>query len=358
MPKRKSNNITGYIFLIIFIGFGGYLLGRHDEKVKSKLEEITPGAKKIVKKSIKNVKDLSDAGLKKLKDLGADDGQDDESVEEYDCNDYDDYETHGTAQHFVKKEELKVCSFNIRIFSNKSRDDSELKNIAHVLKHCDITAIQELRDEKVLVRTTKILEKFGYDFDYIISPSVGNKVKERYAFLYNPQLIDVVEDGQLYDDVHDDFIREPYYATFKSGNFDFILVTIHLLYGRNKEERRPELIKLAQVYEMIQKKYPNENDIIMLGDFNFSPDDKGWNRIKKYHTMTYLIRPPAKTTVTDTSLYDNIWFQRQYVKEYTGKSGIIKFDENMFSNNDQRAKIVVSDHRPVWAIFKTTLDDD
>ncbi len=70
--------------------------------------------------------------------------------------------------------------------------------------------------------------------------------------------------------------------------------------------------------------------------------------------MTHLINPPSKTTITDTNLYDNFWFQSKYTKGYAGKLGIINFDETMFENDNRKAKIAVSDHRPIWAIFKTS----
>ena len=74
--------------------------------------------------------------------------------------------------------------------------------------------------------------------------------------------------------------------------------------------------------------------------------------------MAYLIGPPEKTTITDTSLYDNFWFQKDNVLEYSGRSGVVRFDENIFRNDDDKAKIAVSDHRPVWADFQINADDD
>lgn len=71
-----------------------------------------------------------------------------------------------------------------------------------------------------------------------------------------------------------------------------------------------------------------------------------------------MIAPPVKTTITDTSLYDNFWFQQQYVREYVEKSGVYKFDETVFNNNDSKARLAVSDHRPVWARFDTSRQDD
>lgn len=254
--------------------------------------------------------------------------------------------------------DLRVCSFNIRVFSNKSRDDNELDYITNLLEACDITAIQELRDEDVLRRTVAMLERRGYPAAYDISAPVGRGVKERYAFLYRADKVAQTAPGRLYPDERDEFIREPYFASFRSGEFDFTLLTIHLLYGKSKNDRRPELERLAQVYDYAQAADPGEQDIILLGDFNFAPDDHGWHNLTRLPTMTALLNDPVRTTVTDTSLYDNFWFETRHVREYTGQVGVWNFDETMFGNDDNRAKLAVSDHRPIWAVFSTVVDDD
>jgi hypothetical protein len=63
------------------------------------------------------------------------------------------------------------------------------------------------------------------------------------------------------------------------------------------------------------------------------------------------------TSIKD-KLYDNIWFQGNFTEEFTGKFGIIKFDETLFGNDDKKASLMVSDHRPLWAEFDTSMDDD
>ncbi len=254
--------------------------------------------------------------------------------------------------------EIKVCSFNIRIFSNKSRNDQELETIAKILKYYDLIAIQELKDEDVLKRTVTILKRMGYRYDYVISPPVGKIIKERYAFLFRPEKISLKDQGKVYLDKNDEFLREPFYAEFQAGHFDFLLVNIHVIYGDNENLRRKEIFSLAKVYRTLQKENPKEKDIILLGDFNLSPEDEGFKEFKFFEAMRYLIISPDKTTITDTNLYDNFWFQQNFVKEYTGQSGVIRFDENIFQNNDRKAKLAVSDHRPIWADFKIDMEDD
>jgi hypothetical protein len=63
------------------------------------------------------------------------------------------------------------------------------------------------------------------------------------------------------------------------------------------------------------------------------------------------------TSIKD-KLYDNIWFQAHYTKEFTGRYGIIKFDEVLYGNDDKKASLMISDHRHLWADFKTCVDND
>ena len=253
---------------------------------------------------------------------------------------------------------IRIASFNIRVFSSNSRDDEEIGYIADVLEEYDVIAVQELRDEEVLKRTVAMLENRGKEYEYEISDEVGRAVKERYGFLYRKGIVKKVRQGRLYEEENDEFIREPFYATFKAENFDFTLITIHVLYGSSKAERRPEIRELATVYQKVQNEDPAEQDVIILGDFNFPPTDEGFDNLKGIPTTAFLFAPPLKTTITDTSLYDNFWFQEEYVREYADEFGIDRFDETMFSNDDHKAKLAVSDHRPIWAEFDTGKPDD
>ena len=125
--------------------------------------------------------------------------------------------------------------------------------------------------------------------------------------MYRLDRVNLTQKGKLYNDANDQFIREPFYAGFKAGNFDFILITVHILYGHSENARIPEITALTEVYKTIEKANPNEKDIIVLGDFNLAPDNPAWQPLKNLPTMKAVFNPPLKTTITDTSLYDNFW---------------------------------------------------
>jgi endonuclease/exonuclease/phosphatase family metal-dependent hydrolase len=253
---------------------------------------------------------------------------------------------------------FKMASWNIRIFS-KSRNDKDLREICSNLINYDFVTIIELRDEEILKRTQDMLAGMGRNYNYQISDEIGRGVKERYGFLYDKAKVALVVPGKVYSDKGDNFIREPYYASFRSGNFDFTIIATHIVWGDKISERRAEIQKLAEVYKKIQDGDPSEQDVILVGDFNREPnDEEAFSRLRSIPSMVNLFDLPQKTVIFDSNLYDNIWFQSKYVKEYNGQKGIYKFDETDFGNDDKKASLAVSDHRPVWAEFSTTADDD
>ena len=252
--------------------------------------------------------------------------------------------------------ELTLASWNVRIFSTGSRDDAELALIADRLEPYDLVAIQELRDEEVVDRTLQLLADRGDRFRAVVSPPVGRGVKERYAFLYRPGKVQILGPERLYPDPDDAFIREPFWASFRAGEFDFTLVTIHSIFGDSKRERRAEALLLDDIYRLVQGADPDEQDVMILGDFNLPPDDSGFAELAAL--LTPLFTGEIRTTISDASLYDNIWFDPAYVREWTGKRGVDRFDEVAFGNDDKVASLAVSDHRPIWAIFRTDQDDD
>ena len=266
---------------------------------------------------------------------------------------------------YNRKSKLRLASWNIRILSDNSRDDTELHQITQTLIDYDFIAISEVRDEKVLKRVQRILSESGAEYGYLISEPVGragSPHKERYAFLYYKGRVSVVTDGVLYPDAADgtdDFVRDPYWATFRAGRFDFSVIVVHVVWGDSVGARQAEVKALGSVYRYVQEANGAEDDVLLVGDFNRNPTDiEAYSHIMAIPSMTRLFHFPQKSHIRDSSLYDNIFFQTDSVTEYLGLSGIDKFDETDFGNDDRAANLAVSDHRPVWAVFSMVRDDD
>lgn len=255
---------------------------------------------------------------------------------------------------------MTLASFNIRVFSSNSRSDTEIAKICDVLEQYDIIAIQELRDEDALKRACSILAARGRAYSYLISSPVGSKTqKELYAILYRSDTIAALNRGAVYPDKNSEFIREPFYATLRCDNFDFTLITVHILYKeKNAPERKIELDAIARVFKEVQNADKNENDVILTGDFNEDPASPRFHMLRAIDTLDLIISG-IKTVIYDSSTYDNIIFQKMYTGyEFTGNWGVYKFDEEMYGKDDATASREISDHRPVWASFWTNKPDD
>lgn len=275
---------------------------------------------------------------------------------------------------------IRIATFNIRIFSNASRDDCELAYIAAIVRNFDLLAIQELRDTKVLDRLRKALDKDKVvkvpkdTWKAEVSEPVGRGVKERYAYLYRADMVEVLAKGKLIADRKDRFIREPYFASFRAGADEFTLLNIHLLFGTPKG-RALELAALAEEFGKLRKKQPAGRRLLLLGDFNEPPESESFaaaletvKRLKCRVTEG----PGIRTTIGDISLYDNICYldAGNAAKDPTRRHAIEKYDFTVFgvdkclSQTDAieerekrsaarkkclgKASLPVSDHRPVW----------
>jgi len=232
-----------------------------------------------------------------------------------------------------------------------------LDKILQIIASYDLVAVQEVRD---LIVMDRIKAKLGDGWSMSVSDQIGTEShKERYAILWRNDVLVLRGSPALIVDMSNSFAREPYMAYFVADQFDFILATIHVVWGDSIVGRRNEIKKLDTVLQKIQERAHPEKDIILVGDFNMPPSDVSW----EVDGWEPLIRAPRKTVVGDSSLYDNIWLRTEDTlnSEYKGDCGVLEFDKIMFGDTaEQRRAAIneVSDHRPVWGLFATDIDDD
>ena len=301
---------------------------------------------------------------------------------------------------------LHFATWNIRHLGKNPpvRGRCELKTIVRILSQYDFIAIVELMpgdvkdkkpdDEKIELGDDadlreilkKIRKKYGRKFNYLISPQVGWKgspYKEHYAFIYDEELISIVPDptdgtnGSVYHEpvkkpdnrmeAKGIFSRSPFWATFRADKFDFTVIVVHLIYGSQKKEdlaiRRLEIMGLKGVYDFVQNRDEKEQDILLVGDFNMPPSDDSFDALRNRSNSDLEVTPLFSIENGDVSnlartpyLYDNIFFQQKYVKEYLD-SCIDKYQLTYYGGNKGKASLV-SDHLPVTAQFRTDLEDD
>ena len=264
----------------------------------------------------------------------------------------------------VEERTTKIAAFNIQIFGRAKRQKEDvMAALTKIVREFDLVLVQEIRDSSEQTAPyflQKINEMEGPKYNYIRSERLGRTTsKEAYAYFYNSETVEFILDSDyIYDDINDVFEREPYIASFKSGNFDFTLVGIHT----KPDDAYSEIGNLTLVVLSIQEARPNEKDIIVMGDFNadgryFDEDDmQSPFRVSGFYwVITNDMDTMTKTDYTyDRIVLLNTTWNSEYV---TGTAGVFYFDQEYGMDN---VTLVgeISDHYPVFAEYETNLADD
>ncbi len=284
---------------------------------------------------------------------------------------------------------LLIASWNIRAFGNLTRkwetseDDSPRRDlhavtcIAEILSRFDVVAIQEVKANiRALRDTLKLLgNNWGLILTDVTRGSAGNG--ERMAYIFDTRRVQlsglaaelVVPKewlGQIGGDAfQEQFVRTPYAVGFRSVNKTFILVTLHVKYGKKASERVDELKSIAKwISNWAKDVNAYHQNLIALGDFNI--DARGDILDKTF--LSHGLHVPAalqneavtRSIFDETKYYDQIaWFEgsdnRPKLSSYFLRGGNYDFVGQVMKNRDitkQQLSWLISDHYPLWAEFK------
>lgn len=258
-----------------------------------------------------------------------------------------------------KDGKITIASFNAMRLGEKEKN---YEVMAKVLSNFDLIGIEEVMHEKGLKKLKAYLNKLtGEKWEYIISEnSVGSEgYREYYGYVYRKEKFQEVRKLGFYKEKNEnEFMREPYGAYFKSGNFDFVYVICHSIFGDKEKQRLIEASNYINVYEYFLKE-SGESDIIIAGDFNVPADSPAFGNLKENAGVSYLLPPEENlTTLSDERLvssYDNFFINKEKTKEFIGNSGVYNFVKN---DNYAIIKKYISDHLPIFSEYSTENDLD
>ncbi|MCA9624657.1 MAG: endonuclease/exonuclease/phosphatase family protein [Myxococcales bacterium] len=237
-------------------------------------------------------------------------------------------------------------------------NDKDMLATACVLSHFDLVGLVEIDDPQGLVDLENELELVtGETWSSHVSPwAVGNvNGTEFYGYVWRDAEVSLTAPRGFYPDPQDDLKREPYGAQFQMGAFDFTLVVFHLQYGDSIATRRAEASHLVDVYQHFQGLDPNEQDILIGGDFNLPGNDAAFT-VVELEGVDFITDPEQKTSLGPWGLvnsFDNIFFPAAHTGEMLASGAL---DYTM--NNCPILSDTVSDHLPVWMAFDVQSDDD
>ncbi|MCX8090983.1 MAG: endonuclease/exonuclease/phosphatase family protein [Verrucomicrobiae bacterium] len=274
-------------------------------------------------------------------------------------------------------ETLNIATWNIREFGKARRSEAAIHYLAEILGQFDLIGIVELRDDLTdLGRVLKILGPYWRAVYSDMIPDAGGN-RERLGFIYDKRA--VVFNGLAAEAnaprarrgfeylPEKSFWRAPYMASFRSGNFDFIVLSVHVRWGESLEARRQELEMLADWIEAKRREKTNEDkDLIVMGDFNIpSRNDPLFRAITKHGLQI----PRALLGAHGTNLekdkrYDQILHYPIYPENFSNAGGELDFFiseahiAELFPGGMTKEKFTyqLSDHLPLWMQVRTDID--
>lgn len=277
-------------------------------------------------------------------------------------------------------ESINLATWNIRDFGRKRRSAASIHYIAEIVWQFDLLALIELRANLGdLARVMKIL---GPHWRVVLSDFGNDRGanQERVGFLYDERSVTFTglaaeaDPPSRKDEKTGEYVakyswwRSPYMASFRAGNFDFVLIAAHIRWGSGAPAREKPLGLFA---DWIHKRSRNPNavdkDIIVVGDFNIPRRNHYlYDAITKHG----LSMPSSHLGIKGTNLeqkkrYDQILHYPFFTKSFTNKGGILDFYAGdmrpLYAGSGRSNKQLtyeLSDHLPLWVQIDTDVADE
>ncbi len=283
---------------------------------------------------------------------------------------------------------LLIGTWNIRAFGDLTekweagphdepkRDLRAARYIAEIVSRFDVCAIQEVKDNIKALR--HVLKVLGPDWGFVLTDVVkgpsGNN--ERLAFVFDTrrakpsglacELVVPPErrgtgKGKIRPDAlkpGEQFARTPYAVSFTSAGRTFILITLHVIWGKDSKDRVGELTSIAEWLGNWAGEVAEWNqNLLCLGDFNIDRKDDALFRAftsTGLHAPLELDKAPRTINKDTGQFYDQIaWFDKRLTLGYSGHAGTFDFRGHVFHEIEGAGPLSweMSDHLPLWAEF-------
>lgn len=260
---------------------------------------------------------------------------------------------------------LLLATWNIREFGTTKYGGRSLESlyyIAEIIHRFDLVAVQEVRKDLQTFR--KLISILGSNYDFIFTDvtegSGGNE--ERLCFIFDSRKVKFgglsgelvlppletkdLETGQTIVRPSKQLARTPFMVGFRAGWTNFVLTTVHILYGENKADDPNRLLEIEELAKAIIKKadsrYEWSENFLLLGDFNiFSREDSTMSAIVNAgFTVPAELQTLAGSNVQRNKFYDQIAFRVKPKRfETSGSAGIFDFYDFVYRLEDEQVYV-------------------
>ncbi len=209
------------------------------------------------------------------------------------------------------QDHIRVGSWNLEHFGARKnrRVGSDYSAIADFIRkmEVDVLGVQEIRTQAAL---ELLVSSLGENWSFVLGTSGGFSDGTggiRVGFLWNKQRIDLVQAEELLQLPSEEnglniFHRKPVSAVFraKGGGVDFRAITVHFKASRgakNEAKRKAEARNLRKYIEQLQKRPGEDQDIVVVGDFNHTFGAPAYEVFTESDFVHYLRAPGNPRTI-------------------------------------------------------------
>ena len=282
-------------------------------------------------------------------------------------------------------ETLNLATWNIREFGKRPRSQAAIHFIAEILGQFDLISLVELNQD--LSDLQRVLQILGPDWRAVYSgvvPDPGGN-GERFAYIYDRRAVAFNGLATLAipprTRIGDEYVipdrmwwRLPYLASFRSGNFDFVMIVVHIRWGRRIAARIRELSLLARwINQFRRAEHAVDRDLIVVGDFNI-PDRSGpmFQAVAEYglHIPKAMLGDRFGSNLARDKRYDQImqYPSEAYPDSFADQGGVLDFHlseahiaelfpPDLYPDMTlARYTREMSDHLPLWVQIRTDND--
>lgn len=263
---------------------------------------------------------------------------------------------------------LIVAAYNIQWVGQKRHDYDKL---IKVIQHFDVCGIIEIKKEKSMPDLVKRLEaltgkKWGFVYG-VRTHLPPSRYHEAFGVLWRRDRVELSGlVGGMWDK-KEKFRNDPYIASFRRKNFDFTMILLHTRWDSGAtENRKAEVIEIADQVNWMQG-FQDERDIIIAGDFNYSGTNDAMKQMKERAGLIQLDKDPKSTFKTNgsgfASAYDHMFVLEDETTEFVPNScNTLDVCKLVYGNNEaasmKKARRELSDHLPVFSVFRVDGEDD
>ena len=264
-----------------------------------------------------------------------------------------------TAESQAPADRFSIASFNLQSFRLSDTVDIEL--LADFISRFEIAAVQNIDGAgsatALLDDILSAVNAFGNDYDYLIGPSVGD-TNTHYAFIYRSDMAVPVQWSTFTGSGTSDFRWPPFITRFQLGGDGFDITLANILVESDSRTLGIELLPV--LVDSIKKAFPDETDIILLGDMDTGcqdPETEG--SFDSLEQENYIDLIPADTAANTDPV--NCSRARIIVASYSDelfweKSGILRIDGEADSALQRSAG--ESNSAPGYTALAVVGDDD